>query len=207
MKKICFGACVTLIFLCACSKNIDAPIFFDKACEAPCWQGIQPGETVEEQALLILGNLKGIRKNTIEKVQATQYGYPWEIFWEFEPWGSGWLALDDQQAVAEIAFNGQNLSLGKYITELGVPEKIVILPSTNRNKNVRIIYTGKNVVLQYLKNTSSGKVLHIDYSDIVDSVHFYSSEGLEQSYMRVPNGLYVTSIVEIWQDWRGIADY
>ena len=128
---------ILLIFLLitACSASPDEESILDKSsCDLPCWNGIIPGQTTEEEFLKILQNLPNINTDTI-KHQKTSEGNIFDklIFFSFR---QGWTlsqrpklhgeASIVENTVSSFTICGAiNTSMGRLVEEIGEPEHII----------------------------------------------------------------------------------
>lgn len=120
---------LTLV-LGGCDLNDDQSFLSEMVCEPPCWQGITPGVTTKEEALLILKGLPGIGPNSI-----STHGEPWWIFDDilyFEHSSRDWdgeVYILNSKVVIIDFYGDLGINFSEAIDQIGKPEFVINIPT------------------------------------------------------------------------------
>lgn len=109
------------------AELMDVSLITGEPCEPPCWQGITPGETTEEEAMAILRTLFFVDGDTI-RVQGNT------IYWhsDIENWPGGSVAIGDDGRVSYITYGlPYYLELQDLIDLRGEPDGFYAVTTRN----------------------------------------------------------------------------
>lgn len=102
----------------------DRSILTDEPCAAPCWQGIVPSQTTEDEAIRILENNPFVSRRHL----GCQRTEPRETIcsWLGKYWRAGASKLYARDGVVSLMYLTPeiNLTLGQVVTKYGPPEKV-----------------------------------------------------------------------------------
>ncbi len=159
------------IFLSACQNSfgnktptptIDVDLL-DKSwltgdpCSPPCWYGLEPDVSDEQQVLSVLESLPFVNPNSIEEsivgfgdviseepynataIQASKY------------YGSGIRLLIGKGVVKRISFGlDYEITIGEIVDQIGIPDRVQMLPVTFANScDVEIYWIEKQLINSY----------------------------------------------------------
>lgn len=213
MKKL-----ILLIFLLitACSVSPGEESILDKSsCDLPCWNGIIPGQTTEEEFLEILQDLPNIDTDTI-KHQKTSEGNIFDklIFFSFR---QNWTLsqrpkLHGEAAVIEnivskfIICGAITTSMDRLVEEVGEPEHIISGNNFYGGRLVILINAEKGVKYSY---TTELDKLEITPETRIDCISTFdpsiSEKMLEAGYFS--NGDYnAEQTLSAWYPWEGYGN-
>lgn len=110
-------------------RRIQAEWFSPSKCKLPCWEGIVPGRTPEDEALAVISQLAYVKATTITS-EVSRDGDSATTSWEWQDnSGGGGVILEkisDQFVVEEIQLSLLPAEqLGKLIGQLGEPEYVL----------------------------------------------------------------------------------
>lgn len=141
---------IILLVIAGCKPTIPS-VIMNTSCLPPCWNGIEPGHTTQEEALSILKSLKEVKQNSIKIWSIVKENDC--IRWMFVS-GSGEKYGDmfiNNDLVFGFGFSPENngLTLETAIKYLGEPDSIIAIYHQQeiRYISVFINYKSKGVVL------------------------------------------------------------
>lgn len=139
-----------IVFLVACSKSTSS-LVDSEVCKAPCWRGMTPGITTEEDAKNLLLKMDDIDKNSITEESGYMKYWQNSIKWSFKnvDEGNGALYFHDDILVVLFSNYDRNLSLSRVISKFGNPDEVyasrMVLDSTT---DTFIIYYSSGICIE-----------------------------------------------------------
>lgn len=161
----------TFLLLAACSLG-ESRLLADTTCEPPCWEGIIPGDTQEEDALARLREVPGIVRSSIRSVTVDEdRSY---VSWIFRgARESGRLILRSGTVISIKLGTEGSVDFGGLVAHLGEPELVsaIVGWADGRWLRVSLLYPTKGIA-----------ATHFDafFPSRVDSVQVQESMPIEE---------------------------
>lgn len=188
-------------------------LFADYPCEAPCWHGLEPGQSTENDVLVTLRSLTFIDAGSIRETAAgcwdATHGEEVEaklIDAECTAWAGRrclrlLLAGDNLKMI--ILFPGQSTTFQDAVAHLGKPDFVQLLRFRGPKCEIRLVWIHRQVIVEHTDPSSTtlceeGRLgAKIDPNLAVHSVTFI-----------LPDDIQLTSIPESKRDfpWPGFAE-
>ena len=137
VKKIRIGftiSCLVFILLTSCEQT-NVPVLNNLTCEPPCWKGIYPGETTEEEVALILNSLPEVDQSSISFNGQPRDIFDDVIYFKFKKSElQGWISIFNGKASLIQIFGEGNrnigITFGEAVNKLGEPKYIINIPTS-----------------------------------------------------------------------------
>lgn len=138
--------CTTVLLLSlvsACAGPVDRSLSTDAPCQAPCWQGLIPGESNEDDAWRVLTNSPFVRLDTLELEVMTVNDrnlteYAWRDYGRGEQYNR--LYLQGGKILFIELDVDYRLTLGEVISRFGPPEGVYAFAMMKEYLNYSVVF-------------------------------------------------------------------
>jgi len=154
-------------------------------CDAPCWNGIQPGVTKSQETFVILSEIDVIPMNSIkEKYDKDGKITSWSWFFRRPaPDGGGTVYFADDRATAISILTATSIKLEDFFKKFGEPDKYWTEIGYGENREYlefSLFYPTKGYVVNLIIDTEGdSKQVKITESSQVMRVTFFKPELLD----------------------------
>jgi hypothetical protein len=213
MKKISLFFCL-LLTLSSCS-NRSSSFLEDKSCNAPCWRGIEPGETSKDDVLSKVKSMKDIIPRSVNEVPGNykywQNGITWKFTGTNEKIGS--VFFHDDKVIFIDAYYDKKLLLSDIISQYGNPTQVRATYERLETTviNISLVYTNgicvslnmkkDNYIINEISNIATST---INPSTIVDRIYYFDPN-IPAEQLDTPCYWPIES--SKIQKWKGYSEY
>jgi hypothetical protein len=211
LRKFIFFPLSILLFTAACAPRPDWAVrMLDKpVCLAPCWDGITPGKTTQDELSQLLKQDPGTFDVT------AGVGDPWgrTLSWCVggSPCGPGKLsvlsAFDDRGIVQEVYLRpGIPLYIKDFVPLYGPPEKVAFSDTLSAPGNILVglLYPNSGLVLEFLvENLGTFESPAVDFREDLEAVNIIYTLPVLDYYFSIN---VVAKKVEQFE-WKGFVNY
>jgi len=151
---------ISLISICGCQTTTNA-----SKCTLPCWEGITPGETTEEEAKRIIEKEYYIKK--IEEMLPRHM----RVEWYTDDYEGRMIIYDDLVVGIEIWFHKEQLTIGDIVSQIGEPETVEVEYPQQEDQEcgVALRFEKRGVVVYYYKAVDKyGTIESSQYVKVLD---------------------------------------
>jgi len=136
--------CITiLLFLLGCAGPVDRSLSTDDPCQAPCWQGLIPGKSNEDDVRQVLTNSPFVRLDTLESEAMTVKDhnlieYAWRDYGRDEQYNR--LYLQGGRVLFIELDVDYRLSFGDVVSRFGPPEGVYAFAMMKEFLNYSVVF-------------------------------------------------------------------
>jgi len=206
---LCLLAMTTCLYSCSANKTLVANgLLTGEPCGPPCWQGLIPGESTEEEVDRFLRTSGYVDAHTV-----SEDGYEGgvAISWQRRGQAGAWNMFDLQDGVLQVMrmYCDSEVVLEQLIDRYGAPDKfeagLVMLDGPVHTK-VDLFYRGLGMMVE-LRLPGDGPVLSPDTR--VLKVQYFEPAALEEVLATIwlKKGVSLADLelrwLEDWHQWQG----
>ena len=206
---------IIIVILTSC-KNSYSFLLPDATCESPCWNGITPGKTTEEQLVADLKTIPIVAKDSIITNGGPRYIFDNLVFFSL-PLEVKAIAFILKNKVVMILFSEKlGITIGQVVEKVGQPEYIITYPAfqpsffgDSKDILVTIIFPSQGIAIEY----NAGRMNRALRSEInperrVEWILYFDPDKLQailEDGMFTPHSLDLTAwqVKKLLQSWNG----
>lgn len=198
---------ILVMLLSSCSKTKSfSEVLFESDCELPCWQGLQPGISKEQDfQKWFINNTKIVYESLSLITNRGEFNSI--IVYQYKDYDVGANMYYKDNVLYALWFSGQtNISIKTLIQKLGEPENIIIVHVMREGDilvdEVNLIFPQKGVIATYRNQNKEGIIITKDL--VINQIVISDTRNIEDCLANIlaPNLVNQNKYI-----WNGYGTY